>query len=139
MATTATLKKLFWSTDSHVSLVEAREKNAQIGDEVIVDGVPVYQDGNGAPVEQVSPLGYHVGWAGILFLNVSQMVGTGVFSTREYFPERYQPVQACHDLIFCSWIDPEGVGQRGSELDLLGDWSHYCSGYDQHILLFPMS
>ncbi|KAF2227757.1 high affinity methionine permease [Elsinoe ampelina] len=36
---------------------------------------------NGAPVETVSPLGYHVGWAGILFLNVSQMVGTGVFST----------------------------------------------------------
>ncbi|KAF1971270.1 high-affinity methionine permease [Bimuria novae-zelandiae CBS 107.79] len=39
------------------------------------------QDASGAPVEQVSPLGYHVGWYGILFLNVSQMVGTGVFST----------------------------------------------------------
>lgn len=83
MATAAHLKKLFWSTDSDVSLADAREKNAQIGDEVVVDGVTVYQDGNGAPVEQVSPLGYHVGWAGILFLNVSQMVGTGVFSTRE--------------------------------------------------------
>ncbi|KAF2023273.1 amino acid transporter-like protein [Setomelanomma holmii] len=58
-----------------------REKNAQIGEQVYVDGRPVYQDANGAPVEQVSPLGYHVGWAGILFLNVSQMVGTGVFST----------------------------------------------------------
>jgi hypothetical protein len=94
MATTsATLKKLFWSTDSDVSLTEAREKNAQIGDEIIVDGVPVYQDGNGAPVEQVSPLGYHVGWAGILFLNVSQMVGTGVFSTREYLSRSRRGMQ----------------------------------------------
>lgn len=83
MATTTALKKLFWSTDSDVSLAEAKEKNAQIGDEVIVDGVQVYQDGNGAPVEQVSPLGYHVGWVGILFLNISQMIGTGIFSTRE--------------------------------------------------------
>ncbi|KAF2276618.1 amino acid transporter-like protein [Westerdykella ornata] len=81
MAAAATLKKLFWSTDSDVSLGEAKEKNTQIGDEVVVDGIRVFQDPNGAPVEQVSPLGYHVGWAGILFLNVSQMVGTGIFST----------------------------------------------------------
>ncbi|EPQ55675.1 amino acid transporter [Gloeophyllum trabeum ATCC 11539] len=39
------------------------------------------QDQTGAPVESVSPLGYDVGWLGILFLNVSMMVGTGVFST----------------------------------------------------------
>ncbi|KAF2119509.1 amino acid permease-domain-containing protein [Lophiotrema nucula] len=78
----STLKKLFrGSNDSSADLSEAKEKNAQIGEQIYVEGVPVYQDGNGAPVEQVSPLGYHVGWAGILFLNVSQMVGTGVFST----------------------------------------------------------
>lgn len=82
MATTAHLKKLFWDTDSDVNLEEVKEKNAQIGEQIYVNGVPIYQDGNGAPVESVSPLGYHVGWAGILFLNVSQMVGTGVFSTR---------------------------------------------------------
>lgn len=86
MATIAYLKKMFVDNNSNetVDASVVTEKNAQIGDEVIVDGVPVYQDGNGAPVEQVSPLGYHVGWAGILFLNVSQMVGTGVFSTRAY-------------------------------------------------------
>ena len=79
----ASLKKLFWNDDdSNANLSEAREKNAQIGEHVYVDGVPIYQDANGAPVEQISPLGYHVGWYGILFLNVSQMVGTGVFSTR---------------------------------------------------------
>lgn len=86
MATIAHVKKLFWGNDSSDSVDASivKEKNAQIGEQVYVEGVPVYQDGNGAPVEQVSPLGYHVGWAGILFLNVSQMVGTGVFSTREY-------------------------------------------------------
>ncbi|KAH7092499.1 high affinity methionine permease [Paraphoma chrysanthemicola] len=83
MGTIAYLKKSLWGGDSSedVNASIVKEKNAQIGEQVYVDGVPVYQDGNGAPVEQVSPLGYHVGWAGILFLNVSQMVGTGVFST----------------------------------------------------------
>lgn len=41
-----------------------------------------YQEAIGAPVESHSPLGYHVGWLTIIFLNVNQMVGTGIFSTR---------------------------------------------------------
>lgn len=85
----AHLKHLFWGDSSdNVDAVDVKAKNTQIGDEVFVDGVPVYQDANGAPVETVSPLGYHVGWAGILFLNVSQMVGTGVFSTRKFRSDR---------------------------------------------------
>ncbi|KAL1952984.1 hypothetical protein VTO42DRAFT_3807 [Malbranchea cinnamomea] len=68
-------------SDSELSASEVRKRNATIGDEVYVEGYQVYQEGHGAPVEQASPLGYHVGWFGILFLNVSQMVGTGVFST----------------------------------------------------------
>ncbi|KZZ98367.1 high affinity methionine permease [Moelleriella libera RCEF 2490] len=39
-----------------------------------------YQEASGAPVESNSPLGYHVGWLTIIFLNVNQMIGTGVFS-----------------------------------------------------------
>jgi hypothetical protein len=75
------------SSGADVDAEVVKEKNAQIGDNFSVEGVTVYQDANGAPVEQVSPLGYHVGWYGILFLNVSQMVGTGVFSTRKFsFP-----------------------------------------------------
>ncbi|ESK88552.1 high affinity methionine permease [Moniliophthora roreri MCA 2997] len=35
----------------------------------------------GAPTEQVSPLGYHVDWLAVIFLNVSKMIGTGVFTT----------------------------------------------------------
>ncbi|KAI0165293.1 amino acid transporter [Hypoxylon sp. FL1284] len=42
---------------------------------------PSYQEAAGAPVESRSPLGYHVGWLTIIFLNVNQMIGTGIFST----------------------------------------------------------
>ncbi|KAF2633274.1 amino acid transporter [Macroventuria anomochaeta] len=42
---------------------------------------PSYQEAVGAPVESKSPLGYHVGWMTVIFLNVNQMIGTGIFST----------------------------------------------------------
>lgn len=42
-----------------------------------------YQDASGAPIEESSPLGYNVGPMTILFLNVSKMIGTGIFSTRK--------------------------------------------------------
>jgi hypothetical protein len=80
---TAFLKKWFSTEGEDVVGAVVKEKNAQIGDQVFVEGIEVKQDGYGAPVEQISPLGYHVGWFGILFLNVSMMIGTGVFSTRE--------------------------------------------------------
>lgn len=44
---------------------------------------PSYQEAAGAPVESKSPLGYHVGWITVLFLNINQMIGTGIFSTRK--------------------------------------------------------
>ncbi|KAI0879426.1 high-affinity methionine permease [Hypoxylon argillaceum] len=40
-----------------------------------------YQEAVGAPVESKSPLGYHVGWLTVIFLNVNQLIGTGIFST----------------------------------------------------------
>lgn len=40
-----------------------------------------YQEVSGAPVETRSPLGYSVGPITIIFLNLSKMVGTGVYST----------------------------------------------------------
>lgn len=42
---------------------------------------PSYQEVSGAPVETHSPLGYTVGPITIVFLNLSKMVGTGVYST----------------------------------------------------------
>lgn len=44
-----------------------------------------YQEASGAPVERKSPLGYSVGPVTIAFLNLSKMVGTGIFSTRKSF------------------------------------------------------
>lgn len=41
-----------------------------------------YQEATGAPVEVNSPLGYDVGPVTIIFLNISMMIGTGVYSTR---------------------------------------------------------
>lgn len=46
------------------------------------DSQPSYQEATGAPVESRSPLGYSVGPITIIFLNVSKMIGTGVYSTR---------------------------------------------------------
>ncbi|KAK4183243.1 high-affinity methionine permease [Podospora australis] len=45
------------------------------------DSKPSYQEASGAPVERSSPLGYTVGPLTIIFLNVSMMIGTGVYST----------------------------------------------------------
>ena len=43
---------------------------------------PSYQEACGAPVEKESPLGYEISWFTVIFLNIGQMIGTGVFSTR---------------------------------------------------------
>ena len=58
------------------SLKYTREKGGN-------DSLPSYQEASGAPVESHSPLGYSVGPITIIFLNVSKMIGTGVYSTRE--------------------------------------------------------
>lgn len=44
---------------------------------------PTYQDASGAPVESKSPLGYSVGPVTITLLNVTMMIGAGIYSTRE--------------------------------------------------------
>ncbi|ORY26026.1 amino acid permease-domain-containing protein [Naematelia encephala] len=40
-----------------------------------------YQEVHGAPVERQNPLGYHVGWFSASFLNITMLIGTGIFST----------------------------------------------------------
>ncbi|KAJ4989783.1 high affinity methionine permease [Stagonosporopsis vannaccii] len=40
-----------------------------------------YQEASGAPIESDSPLGYSVGAITIIFLNLSKMIGTGIYST----------------------------------------------------------
>ena len=48
------------------------------------NSLPSYQEATGAPVETHSPLGYSVGPITVIFLNISMMVGTGVYSTRMF-------------------------------------------------------
>ncbi|KAL7619803.1 hypothetical protein AAE478_010348 [Parahypoxylon ruwenzoriense] len=84
----------FWSqsTAAEVPAVDSNPSSSDIS--VIRDGdlaytvekagngsKPSYQEAAGAPVESKSPLGYHVGWLTVIFLNVNQMIGTGIFST----------------------------------------------------------
>lgn len=45
--------------------------------------IATYQDARGAPVEKQSPLGYSVNTWVSLCLNINQMIGTGIFSTRK--------------------------------------------------------
>lgn len=62
------------------------------------DSSPSYQEASGAPVENTSPLGLQVSWFSALFLNIGQMIGTGVFSTRKSALHQ-GPKSACVDLI----------------------------------------
>ncbi|KIY61698.1 high-affinity methionine permease [Cylindrobasidium torrendii FP15055 ss-10] len=41
----------------------------------------LHRNEGGAPIEDVSPIGIQVGWWTAVFLNFSQMIGTGIFST----------------------------------------------------------
>lgn len=100
---------------------------------------PTYQEATGAPVEVNSPLGYHVNWFTIIFLNVGQMVGTGVFSTR-----KLSLYYTCEDLTnFGSWINSSRSRLRRFILNLLAHWSSYCHCWFRRLprikLLFPKS
>jgi hypothetical protein len=46
------------------------------------DAPATYQDASGAPVENDSPLGYSVGPITITLLNITMMIGAGIYSTR---------------------------------------------------------
>lgn len=46
------------------------------------DAPLTYQEATGAPVEHNSPLGYSVGPVTIVLINVTMMIGTGIYSTR---------------------------------------------------------
>ena len=90
------LSKMSWLTLSKTpKQTETSAQDAALDSNVLTDGTvqfvaesgantskTTYQDASGAPVESVSPLGYSVGAITIIFLNLSKMVGTGVFSTR---------------------------------------------------------
>lgn len=72
-----------------VNSVSVEWQGPEVGDKTFVvaqggnGSLPTYQQADGAPIEVESPLGYNVQFFTIIFLNVGQMIGTGVFSTRK--------------------------------------------------------
>lgn len=54
-----------------------------IGEKGGNDAPLTYQDASGAPVENNSPLGYSVGPVTITLLNITMMIGAGIYSTRK--------------------------------------------------------
>ncbi|EYE90265.1 high affinity methionine permease [Aspergillus ruber CBS 135680] len=52
-----------------------------ISEEGSNDAPPTYQDASGAPIENKSPLGYSVGPVTITLLNITMMIGAGIYST----------------------------------------------------------
>ncbi|KAG7132932.1 High-affinity methionine permease like protein [Verticillium longisporum] len=85
----------FWKPQTAVEVASDRSNyNSDSENSVIHDGKlayvrfaagngsgPSYQEAAGAPVESKSPLGYHVNWVTVIFLNINMMIGTGIFST----------------------------------------------------------
>ncbi|KAK7539111.1 high-affinity methionine permease [Phyllosticta paracitricarpa] len=69
------------SPGAESSVIRTTGSVAFVGEQGTNGSTPTYQVATGAPVEKESPLGYEVNWISIIFLNISQMVGTGVFST----------------------------------------------------------
>ena len=67
------------------------------------DAQPTYQDASGAPIENKSPLGYSVGPVTITLLNITMMIGAGIYSTRKCDTTTH--IQACK-LIWQSIIYP---------------------------------
>jgi len=55
-----------------------------IGEKGGNDAPATYQDASGAPVEHDSPLGYSVGPVTITLLNITMMIGAGIYSTRMF-------------------------------------------------------
>lgn len=63
------------------------------------DAPSTYQIATGAPVEDHSPLGYNVGPVTIIFLNISMMIGTGVYSTRKLFQSCPRPLPPIYPAV----------------------------------------
>lgn len=69
---------------SSISEVQSSDDSVQyIGEKGGNDAPATYQDASGAPVEHESPLGYSVGPITITLLNITMMIGAGIYSTRE--------------------------------------------------------
>ncbi|KAL4994398.1 amino acid permease-domain-containing protein [Aspergillus recurvatus] len=79
----ATRRPFSGRTSSVVSGPQEKSKSTvqYISEKGSNDAPPTYQDASGAPVENNSPLGYSVGPVTITLLNITMMIGAGIYST----------------------------------------------------------
>ena len=68
------------------------------------DAPATYQDASGAPVENDSPLGYSVGPITITLLNITMMIGAGIYSTRMLQPLTDQSLITHTKQHLPSWV-----------------------------------
>lgn len=90
-----------------------------ISEEGSNDAPPTYQDASGAPIENKSPLGYSVGPVTITLLNITMMIGAGIYSTRECDTTTH--IQTCQ-LIRQSIIYPVWYRFDRRQSHLLDPW-----------------
>ncbi|CCH42587.1 Y+L amino acid transporter [Wickerhamomyces ciferrii] len=70
------------SQEQDTELYDVKENHLQTvesGDETSESEIQVNE--NGAPIEKNNPLGYNVGYSSLVYLVVSGIIGTGIFST----------------------------------------------------------
>jgi len=107
------------TTSTAVGEVEISEGNLRyVVEQGGNDSPPSYQEASGAPVEVNSPLGYTAGPITIILLNISKMIGTGVYSTRKLASCRCKEAKLIH--FDCNSIhDPQGNWFCWPQHDLL--------------------
>ncbi|KAM0699143.1 hypothetical protein Q7P36_001189 [Cladosporium allicinum] len=84
------------------------------------DAPATYQDASGAPVENDSPLGYSVGPITITLLNITMMIGAGIYSTRMLQLPADQSLVTYTKQPLPSWA-PQACDNEKQELTYLGD------------------
>lgn len=97
-----------------------------------------YQEATGAPVENESPLGYDVGPFTIVLINVTMMIGTGIYSTRMFNPSTNQVIllttlSLCHLARYWfgwSYVHILDFGLFGKEFVIYSD-------QELDLILFP--
>jgi hypothetical protein len=78
-----------------------------------------YQDATGAPIESKSPLGYSVGPVTITLLNITMMIGAGIYSTRKCDKTTHSQIW---QLTWRSIIYSVGYWLNRPEFCLLDPW-----------------
>jgi hypothetical protein len=85
---------------------------------------PSYQEAAGAPVEHVSPLGLEVTWFTTVFLNVGEMIGARIYSTRSFHLHVSEEINSDRTssgkCVRRRWV---GWSKHG----ILSHWVYHCS------------